>query len=400
MSKNHLIHLVSHPVQYYTPLYARIAADKDIDFLVLYCSKKGLEKTHDVEFGVSVQWDLPLLDGYAYKFLKNHAWHESLDHLMGLFNCGIIKEIAAAPKQSVIWIHGWNYATHLLAVFVGKLYGHRVFMRGDNTAVIEMKEPNTLKKRFKKLWFSRCFFPLIDKFLAVGNQNKAFFQLFGVPDHKIEMALHCIDNQRFIQQSGILKSQKKGLREALGIPLSKTVLIISGKYIEKKRPLDLLRAMTLLPKDADVFAIFVGEGKLRAEMEQFICEHHLTDKVLLTGFINQSLMPNYYAVSDIYVMCSGMWETWGLSTNEALCFGLPVILSDMVGSAYDLIDGNGFMYPSGDVQALAQYLQYFLLLPEKEFQTKRDNSRCLIERYQYENVVSAIKSAVINPHNN
>ena len=291
LPKTHLMHLVSHPVQYYTPLYARIAGDSEFDFIVLYCSKKGLEVAHDVEFGVAVKWDVPLLEGYAYKFLKNHAKKESLDHFIGLLNWGIVRELAAAPKGSIIWVHGWNYATHLLAVFVGKWYGHRVFMRGDNTAVNEANQPNNFKKRFKKFWFGKILFPMIDTFLAVGNQNKAFFKLFGVQDHKIIMAPHCIDNQRFIEQNNILKKDKNALRQSLGIPLSKTVLIFSGKYIEKKRPLDLLQALTLLPPNANVFAVFVGEGNLRSEMEQFIAEHNLMNKVLLTGFVNQSLMP-------------------------------------------------------------------------------------------------------------
>ena len=92
-------------------------------------------------------------------------------------------------------------------------------------------------------------------------------------------------------------------------------------------------------------------------------------------------------------MCSGDWETWGLSTNEALCFDLPVILSDMVGSAYDLIDGNGFMYPSGNVAALAKYIQQMLSMPKTDFEAMQQHSRTLIQRYSYENVLLAIKSS-------
>ena len=210
--KTTIIHLISHPIQYYTPMYAHIAADRDMDFRVLYCSKKGLEKSLDTEFGVSVQWDVPLLDNYRYKFLNNHALKESLDSFFGLFNLGIIKELANAPKGSIIWIHGWNYATHLMALFAAKLYGHRVFMRGDNTADIENHAPNSFKKRFKKFWFGNIIFPLIDTFLAVGNQNKAFFKLFGIADSKIVIAPHCIDNQRFMEHRDALDSDKKALR--------------------------------------------------------------------------------------------------------------------------------------------------------------------------------------------
>ncbi len=391
MSKTHLIQLVSHPVQYYTPLYERLAADPDFDFEVWYCSKTGIETKKDVEFGVAIQWDIPLLSNYKYKFLKNHARTESLDSSIGLANFGVVKELFKAPRKSIIWIHGWNYVTNLLAVFVGKLMGHRIFLRGDNTAVIEEKKPNTLTKKIKTFWLSQVIFKATDTFLAVGNQNKDYYRILNVPERKIVFAPHCIDNQRFINYSDQHKNDVKALRQQLGIPLSKKVIICSGKYIEKKRPLDLLQAVQMLPNRADIFIVFVGEGNLRKQMEQYITDHDMQQNVLLTGFINQIQMPQYYLVSDLYVMCSGMYETWGLSTNEALCFGLPVILSDMVGSAYDLVDGNGFMYHSGDVQALSRHIQHVFSLSDTDLQTMRQRSRDLIAHYSYENIILALK---------
>ncbi len=391
MPKTHLIQLISHPVQYYVPLYERLAADPNFDFEVWYCSKTGIETKTDVEFGVALKWDIPLLSNYTYKFLKNHARQESLDSSTGLSNYGVVKELFKAPRKSIIWIHGWNYVTNLLAVFVGKLLGHRIFLRGDNTAVIEEKKPNTLIKKIKTFWLSKVIFKFTDTFLAVGNQNMDYYRMLHVPENKIVFAPHCIDNQRFINFSEQHKGDIATLRTALGIPLSKKVIICSGKYIDKKRPLDLLNAVQMLPNRTDIFIVFVGEGNLRKEMEQFITDHDMQPNVLLTGFINQSQMPQYYMVSDLYVMCSGMYETWGLSTNEALCFGLPVILSDMVGSAYDLVDGNGFMYHSGDIQALSSHIQHIFSQNDTNFQAMRQRSREIINHYSYENIILALK---------
>ncbi len=392
MPKTHLIQLISHPVQYYVPLYERLAADPNFDFEVWYCSKTGIETMTDVEFGIALKWDIPLLSNYKYKFLKNHARQESLDTSTGLSNFGVVKELFKAPRKSIIWIHGWNYVTNLLAVFVGKLLGHRIFLRGDNTAVIEEKKPNTLTKKIKTFWLSKVIFKFTDTFLAVGNQNMDYYRMLQVPENKIVFAPHCIDNQRFISFSEQHKNDVSALRQTLGIPLSKKVIICSGKYIDKKRPLDLLKAVQMLPNQVDIFIVFVGEGNLRKEMEQFIADHNMHQNVLLTGFVNQSLMPQYYMVSDLYVMCSGMYETWGLSTNEALCFALPVVLSDMVGCAYDLVDGNGFMYHSGDIEALSSHIQHIFSQNDADFQAMRQRSRDIIGKYSYEQIISAIKS--------
>jgi glycosyltransferase involved in cell wall biosynthesis len=55
------------------------------------------------------------------------------------------------------------------------------------------------------------------------------------------------------------------------------------------------------------------------------------------------------------VLCSET-ETWGLSVNEAMACGLPVIVSDTVGCADDLLvhGKNGFIFPKGDLAALEE----------------------------------------------
>ncbi len=391
MSKTKLIQLISHPIQYQTPLYERLAADPDLDFEVWYCSKIGLDVKTDEEFGVAVKWDIPLLSNYSYSFLKNYARHESLHTFLGLCNFGIVRKLWHLPPKSILWIHGWNYMTLLLGVFGGKLLGHRIFLRGDNTAVIEEKKPNTVTKKIKTFWLSRVIFKLTDTFLAVGNQNKDYYRMLNVPEKKLVFAPHSIDNQRFTHFREQHKNNVAHIRQELGIPLSKKVVICSGKYIDKKRPLDLLKAVQMLPNRSDIFIVFVGEGNLRADMETFIQANDLQQNVLLTGFINQSLMPKYYLVADLYVMCSGMYETWGLSTNEALCFGLPVILSDMVGCAYDLVDGNGFRYVSGDIDALSRHIHDIFDLSDTDFQAMRQRSIDIISQYNYEKIISAIK---------
>ena len=84
--------------------------------------------------------------------------------------------------------------------------------------------------------------------------------------------------------------------------------------------------------------------------------------MILTGFINQSEIPLYYRAADVFVMCSGVGETWGLSVNEAMNFGIPVLVSDTCGSAFDLVDegSNGAVFKTGDIAALSLLLKQYL----------------------------------------
>jgi hypothetical protein len=70
-NKYRLAILQSHPIQYFSPLFRRIAQEPDIDLTVYYCSHQGSREYRDPGFGTSFKWDTPILEGYQYRFLPN-----------------------------------------------------------------------------------------------------------------------------------------------------------------------------------------------------------------------------------------------------------------------------------------------------------------------------------------
>ena len=87
--KVRLAYVVSHPIQYQAPLLRRIAQEPDIDFKVFFGSDASVRGYLDHDFGVRVQWDTPLLEGYNYEFLPllRRAKHrESLGPFRPLIN--------------------------------------------------------------------------------------------------------------------------------------------------------------------------------------------------------------------------------------------------------------------------------------------------------------------------
>jgi glycosyltransferase involved in cell wall biosynthesis len=81
----------------------------------------------------------------------------------------------------------------------------------------------------------------------------------------------------------------------------------------------------------------------------------------MPGFVNQSQLGSYFAAADVFVLPSE-FETWGLVVNEAMYFGLPVIVSDRVGCRHDLVipGKTGEVFHHGDVKSLSLLLDYFL----------------------------------------
>src|SRR6202453_2686290 len=90
-NKVRLAYLVSHPIQYQAPLLRRIAQEPDIDLKVFFSSDASVRGYVDKGFGVHVQWDTPLLEGYNYSFLPvlRDANRGGILSLAGSINYGI-----------------------------------------------------------------------------------------------------------------------------------------------------------------------------------------------------------------------------------------------------------------------------------------------------------------------
>lgn len=329
-----------------------MAKEPEIDPLVLYCSDENVKGHIDKGFGTEVNWDIPLLEGYNYKFLKNNSWVPSIfKGFFGLLNFEIFK-VVKREKESFLVIHGWAFAINFLAVAAGKLSGLKLCLRAENPLNQELlKSKRALFLR--KIFFKYFWFRLFDYFFYIGSQNKKLYEYYGVKKEKLVFTPYAVDNDRFRAEYEKYKDKKPELRKELGLPADKKIILYSGKYIPKKRPMDLLQAYHSLNNEKAAL-VFLGDGELRKEMEEYISRHNLKD-VYLTGFKNQSEVGKYFATADIFVLPSGAGETWGLVVNEALNFDLPVIVSDMAGCADDLADADS-RFICGNISELKNLL--------------------------------------------
>lgn len=370
-------------------MYAEMSRNENLNITVLYCSRQGAEAALDRQFNAELRWDIPMLEGYRAVFLKNYAPRPTLYSFWGLQNWGITAHLWRSPK-SVLVINGWGYFINLFAIVAAKLMGHSVCLRGESPMLLE-RQKTARSLRFRKVALGKLLFRFVDYFLYIGQQNKQFYQSYDVPESKLVSSPYAVDNRRF--QDFLPKNDvdKKSLRRELGLPETKILILYSGKYIAKKRPLDLLEASLLLPADKCAI-VMMGEGELRPVMETFIQKHQLQN-IVLTGFVNQAEIPKYYATSDVLAMCSNANETWGLAVNEAMNLGLPVVLSDHVGCAEDLVEEgiNGFSYPMGDVTILAEKLNR--LLTDADFREKAGRKSLeIIGRYSYRQIIENLEN--------
>lgn len=381
--KSKYVFVNSHPIQYFAPLYKFLSEEMDIE--VWYCSQHGLNEELDKEFGEKIKWDIPILEGYKHFFLKNFSWAPSIYHFFGLINFGVINKMAKIPK-SIIIVHGWNYLTNWLVIWMGKLLGHSIYLRAETPLSHEILKKG-MKNLLRKKVLNLFLFQYVDYFLFIGHQNKQFYKFHSIPDEKLVFTPYAVDNNRFQKEFFENGANKEKLRSDLGLPMEKRIFLFSGKLIPKKRPLDLLEAFSKIDSSNGLL-IFMGDGVLREDMEAFIQEKDL-ENVHITGFVNQSEVAKYYAAADIFVMCSTVGETWGLSTNEAMNFRLPIILSDLTGSADDLVKNgkNGFTFQTGNVKELSKALDFFLTVSDREIKECGDYSFKKVNEYSYQQIM-------------
>jgi len=233
-----LIFIHTHPIQYFAPLYQYLAA-KGLELQVWYCSPAANSAGFDAEFGTHVQWDLPLLQGYAYRIFKNEATQKKQQQrgFNAYKNPDMLQALQHEPA-SIVVVHGWNYSTYVSLLRLTKKAGHQLAFRGETNLAMEMAKPAW--KRWLRKPLLRWLLKDVDYFFYIGTQSKNFYQYLGLPERKCLFTPYAVDNARF--QESASKLEQAEVRRQTGIPADAFVFLFSGKYMAKKRPLDLLQA--------------------------------------------------------------------------------------------------------------------------------------------------------------
>lgn len=382
--------LNSHPIQYFAPLYKRIAETDDIDVTVYYCSRQGLEKGFvDPGFGKEVVWDVPLLDGYRHKFLPAIGGDRGVRGFLNPFNPSIVRELWR-ERYDALLIHGHNSASNLLALVAAKLTGTRVFMRGETHLALR----RSALKRVIRGPAMALLYRLCDACLYIGTRNREFYSAHGVADEKQFFVPYTVDNEAFAAKAERASAQGHQLRMSLGIERTLPVILYASKLTERKRPADVLRAHAELARRGIKAAlVIVGDGEQRKRLEEQAREL-ATPNVSFAGFVNQDEIPAYFSLAEVFVLPSEN-EPWGLIINEAMSCGVPVVTTSEVGAAVDLVENGvtGFAYPAGDVRALADSLQRIL---EDETAARGMGEQCRrrMSRWSFAEDIEGIREAL------
>ena len=347
-------YVVSHPIQYQAPLLRKIASS-GIDLDVFFLSDYSTHDHRDTEFGCKVEWDIDLVGGYRHTMLACDCKNPP-----GFFT-GNPRDLVRRIWQrefDVVWVHGWSYMTNLLALIAANLGGVPTLLRGEARLDV-----NRAKSAFWNLLY-RTLISLGSAYLYIGSENRRFYEAYGARDGLLFSMPYCVDNDFFQMHAARLSSQRAAMREKWGLHPNRPAILYAGKLTHRKKADCLLDAYARLCKTAadtpPPYLMYVGDGPLRSALEDKAAAEQLGG-VRFFGFRNQAELCEFYVMCDVFVLASEN-EPWGLAVNEAMNFARPVIVSDQVGAAADLVSkcDTGFIVKAGDSGELCDALHRVL----------------------------------------
>ncbi|MEP6937505.1 MAG: glycosyltransferase family 4 protein [Chthoniobacterales bacterium] len=346
--------LTSHPIQYYAPWFRHLAIRFDLE--VLYAHRQDPAGQAAAGFGVAFDWDVPLLDGYRYRWLKNVSRRPGLQRFGGCDTPELF-DLIRPKNYDALLVLGWNRKSFVQGIRAAWRHKVPVLMRGDS----QLGTARSRIKRALKYLPYRWFLPRIDAHLYVGKRNRDYLRHYGVREEQLFFSPHFVDNDFFAARSQEARDSGRAaaIRENFNIPPDGFVALFVGKFLQKKRVDDFIAAsLSAADKRTNFHAVLIGDGLMRARLEELARAH---PRIHFAGFRNQSELPDFYAAADVLVLPSDAEETWGLVVNEAMACGVPAIVSDAVGCTPDLIESEltGVIYSFGDIEALSDQLAGF-----------------------------------------
>lgn len=382
-------HLVSHPIPYFAPLYRELSSRREIDLTVYFYSDASVRPYPDSEFGRAIRWDASLLEGYRWKLLPSAKRTDISTRVLKQPNWDIVREIAGGAFD-VLWVHGYAHATTWIAVAAARARGMRVLIRDEQTLL----HGRPAHKAALKAGALRALYSQSSA-LYIGEENRRYFAHYGMPPERMFAARYCVDNARFRDAAAALAPQRAEIRNAFGITDDAPVVLFAGKLIEKKQPLLLIEAFARVRAERPCWLLIAGDGPQRTAAEALVARAG-TPNVLFAGFLDESALPWAYVAADLFVLPSKLHETWGLVVNEAMNFGLPVVVSDKVGCAADLVrrGENGFVVPHDSVDELAAAISRLCGDAEMRSRFGAESQR-IVEQYSIEVCAGGIVAACL-----
>ena len=276
---------------------------------------------------------------YAYMHNGAYASESELDGVvLPVKLCMLVNRLRQILAENDVFImNGYSNKVFIILFLLNIFYRKPIGIDSDTQLVI----PSNPVKRILKWFYLRIFFGNSRIYgLAGGNAtHKDLFRHYGMKDNHIFLMPMMVNNEKFLKHDDNVHSR--------------FTFLYVGRVVGCKNIELMLNAFTnMFANNVNVCLNIVGDGELLPQYRQ---QYGNYNNIIFSGkCVGESLVQQYHS-SDVFILPSAH-EPWGLVVNEAMSAGLPVIVSDQVGAAYDLVEGKetGFIFKWNDANDLQQ----------------------------------------------
>ena len=226
---------------------------------------------------------------------------------------------------------------------------------------------------------------------ALGSLSRASLVANGARPERVRLFANTIDVAAWGERADRLAGRRQELRDELGLS-SEDVAVLSVARLAPEKGLETLLRAAAAADNERLVLVLAGGGPERGRLHDLARE--LGVRLVLAGDVPWEHIVETYVASDVFALLSD-WEPWGVVVNEAAACGLPLVLSDQVGAAPDLlVDGeNGALVAAGDVGAAAAALARYASDAEVRLAAGA-RSREIVSTWGYEPSVTSFVTAV------
>lgn len=318
------------------------------------------------------KWDLNKAFGFKEFDLKGYKIFKKY----GYINKGLLNIV---KSNDLIITGAYEQPSYILLSIMCKIIKKPYVLSFDG---ISCDRINIEERKFKKL-IKNIVISNASAIFGNGEVSKQYFhKVFNYPLEKIYNQYLTSDMDRINSLYEHKDSYRKEYRESLGILENDKVIIYSGRLIYIKNIDSVIKAINKVDKK-NLVLLITGGGELAQELT--VLAEKLKVRVIITGFIqNQDELFKHYFAGDAFILPS-ICEPWGLVVNEAMCAGLPILVSNKCGCSKDLVveTHNGYLINPDDIQDIAT--KVYKLMYEDNLSVMGNKSKDIIKEWTFEN---------------
>jgi glycosyltransferase involved in cell wall biosynthesis len=335
------------PTPYRAPLLDRVAANAGIDLTVVYAADTVASRTWRVE---------PIHDAVFLRGPRVPGARRVLHHDYPL-TPGVVGALADV-RPDVVVVSGWSTFAAQAAIAWCRVKGVPYVL------VVESHDEGP-RAGWRRTVKGTVVPPIVERaagLLVTGTLARDSMIARGAHPERVRIFANTIDVEAFGDRADRLAGSRPELRHALGAG-HEDVIVLSVARLAPEKGLDVLLRAVAAADDPRLLLVVAGEGPERDALSELADE--LQVRLLLAGDVDWERIVELYVAADVFALLSER-EPWAVVVNEAAACGLPLVLSDRVGAAHDLLrDGaNGALVPAGDVPAAAEALRNLAADPE------------------------------------